>query len=477
MLYQELDQININNNSLLVISWKKIAFLTFILASFCLLYLVFVRVFSLNFLFCNIRLKSIIVIYIQLLGLKFFLLMFCTISSEYNNWVNRFLMWCSVIAILLIVVSGFIAESKVYVIFYIPIFENIFFIIGVSLFYVVILFYNIMNIIYSIIELLTKEIKKNISLLVTKLTTSSMFLLVWVCGILSFKTLEKLSGIVTFNKEFFYQMVFYSSGHMIQFMYIQVMIYVWLELISIFLAKKLFLAKKYIILLAVNFFISIIMLSGHIIFNIEDFIFKKFFLEYLKYSKTINLVIFIFLIYHDLLTSKIRLKVIRMVIVLFTVNLILFIIRGPEVGYLYNQIEYSFYYYHVLINVMSSVFMLRFYVYDNFFYIFGHIDDNDTKNSYGVLFLEIEGKVISKKCSLFINQIVSLLLGQILSIITSILAHYYNYFNGILFQSNRIGATIYLIIINCSDFCILISYLMFIYFFIKSSTKKFKSNM
>jgi len=160
---------------------------------------------------------------------------------------------------------------------YIPMLENIIFILGLSLFGVTLLLYAI-NILYFFDW-------KNLSNLVnfTILSTIIMYILTWICFWCSYNDLQKIIQIIPIEIEFYYELLFWSGGHLLQFIYTQILMFIWVTLLEKLIGKELKFQKFYLFLLCLNFVFGTLIVLGHIYYDIIDGSFKEFYTNHMKY--------------------------------------------------------------------------------------------------------------------------------------------------------------------------------------------------
>ena len=164
---------------------------------------------------------------------------------------------------------------------YIPMLENIVFILGLSLFGVTLLLYSI-NILYFFDW-------TNLSSLVnfTILSTIIMFILSFVCFGWSYNGLQNIIQIIPIEIEFYYELLFWSGGHLLQFIYTQILIFIWVILFKELIGRELKFQKFYLFLLYLNFIFGILIIFGHISYDIIDGAFKEFYTNHMKYLGSI----------------------------------------------------------------------------------------------------------------------------------------------------------------------------------------------
>ncbi|HJD55254.1 MAG TPA: cbb3-type cytochrome c oxidase subunit I [Rickettsia endosymbiont of Pyrocoelia pectoralis] len=160
---------------------------------------------------------------------------------------------------------------------YIPMLENIVFILGLSLFGVTLLLYAI-NILYFF-DFANWNNFTNFTIL----STIIMFLLTWVCFWCSYRDLHNVIQIIPIEIEFYYELLFWSGGHLLQFIYTQIAMFIWVSLLQKLVAHELRFQKFYLLVLCLNFIFGMLIIWGHISYNVIDGSFKEFYTNHMKY--------------------------------------------------------------------------------------------------------------------------------------------------------------------------------------------------
>ncbi|WP_016770098.1 cbb3-type cytochrome c oxidase subunit I [Rickettsia sibirica] len=199
-----------------------------------------------------------------------------TLSTFACNDVFRLYPKLAFLATLLIAISPVAGHNPV-MNNYIPMLENIVFIGGLSLFGVTLLLYAI-NILYFFDW-------TNLNSLVnfTVLSTIIMFILSFVCCGWSYNGLQNIIQIIPIEIEFYYELLFWSGGHLLQFIYTQILIFIWVSLFRELIAREVKCQTFYLFLLYLNFIFGILTLFGHIFYDIIDGAFKVFYTNHMKY--------------------------------------------------------------------------------------------------------------------------------------------------------------------------------------------------
>jgi len=188
---------------------------------------------------------------------------------------------------------------------YVPMLENLVFIIGLSLFGVVILIFSVQIVVMSFIKQDAFSYGDRI-VVITKCTSALLFIGVWVCFILSYFGIDSLTNIVPLEINYYYEMLFWSGGHLLQFIYTQVMMFALLALAETWKGGRLNYTNVYEMLLALNFVLALFIFIGHFYYDVSDGVFKEFFTLHMIYTGGLTPTIFILALLFELLTARIK---------------------------------------------------------------------------------------------------------------------------------------------------------------------------
>jgi len=193
---------------------------------------------------------------------------------------------------------------------YVPMLENLIFIIGLCLFGVVILIFSLQTVYASFKSSnfstdLGNPYGERI-MAITKCTSALLFIGVWVCFILSYFGIDSLTNIVPLEIDYYYEMLFWSGGHLLQFIYTQVMMFALLALAETWKGGRLNYTNVYEMLLALNFVLALFIFIGHFYYDVSDGVFKEFFTLHMIYTGGLAPTIFILVLLFELLTARIK---------------------------------------------------------------------------------------------------------------------------------------------------------------------------
>ena len=209
------------------------------------------------------------------------------------------------VGMLLIALSPLFPGSEPVMNNYVPMLENLVFIIGLSLFGVVILIFSVQIVVMSFIKQDAFSYGDRI-VVITKCTSALLFIGVWACFILSYFGIDSLTNIVPLEIDYYYEMLFWSGGHLLQFIYTQVMMFALLALAETWKGGRLNYTNVYEMLLALNFVLALFIFIGHFYYDVSDGVFKEFFTLHMIYTGGLTPTIFILALLFELLTARIK---------------------------------------------------------------------------------------------------------------------------------------------------------------------------
>ena len=277
----------IETENKLAISWLKNGIWALALAGFYSIVLVILRTPQLSQIISDKSVfKSSLVIHVNLSVLAWLLSITCIIWSYGSRrlYFSNIFSKLALAGIALMTISPLIGQSNPIMNNYVPILENVWFIIGLSLFGSSILYFSILVFINSFHDFSLKEEKYTAQILpVVKLTSSLMYIMVWGCFALSYKEVMALSNIFPIEIDYYYELLFWSGGHLLQFIYTQIVMFVWLVLAELWIGKRLIYYKVYSSLFIINFILSLFVFYGHLAYQMSEYEFTAFFTKHMQY--------------------------------------------------------------------------------------------------------------------------------------------------------------------------------------------------
>ena len=277
----------IETENKLAISWLKNGIWALALAGFYSIVLVILRTPQLSQIISDKSVfKSSLVIHVNLSVLAWLLSITCIIWSYGSRrlYFSNIFSKLALAGIALMTISPLIGQSNPIMNNYVPILENVWFIIGLSLFGSSILYFSILVFINSFHDFSLKEEKYTAQILpVVKFTSSLMYIMVWGCFALSYGEVMALSNIFPIEIDYYYELLFWSGGHLLQFIYTQIVMFVWLILAELWIGKRLIYYEVYSSLFIINFILSLFVFYGHLAYQMREYEFTVFFTKHMQY--------------------------------------------------------------------------------------------------------------------------------------------------------------------------------------------------
>lgn len=287
--------------------WFKNGVMSLTLAGIYSVILVLLRTPILVSLFSNTDLfKSALVIHVNLSILIWLMSIIACIWS-YKLPLSLLSTSCVIsafIGTILIAITPIFGKTVAVMNNYIPMLENITFILGISLFGISVLLFSIFVLYHLLINWGHNKALDNPLITFTIFSTSLIFILVWVCFVSSYLQLQKIVAIIPMDIELYYELLFWSGGHLLQFLYTQILMFVWIILCQAWLNRELKLKSLYLGILYLNFAISIVAVLGHLLFDIIDGEFRVFYTRQMQYGGGIAPTIALVIMLYELFTER-----------------------------------------------------------------------------------------------------------------------------------------------------------------------------
>lgn len=193
-----------------------------------------------------------------------------TKHSYFINYIN-YLAWLGVV---LMAISPMIASSNPILNNYVPMLDNWCFVLGLVLFALAIIFVSIIALFVNYNQVSSLLKSANIaSVLIIIIATFSFSL--------SSFSLEKVQ--YQMDLHFYYEMFFWSGGHILQFVFVEGVMIVWILLLEHILGKKLYYQSMYRFLLVLNMLLTLPVFYAHFAYSIDSVEFIEFFTLQMKY--------------------------------------------------------------------------------------------------------------------------------------------------------------------------------------------------
>ncbi|MCC8417381.1 MAG: cbb3-type cytochrome c oxidase subunit I [Rickettsia endosymbiont of Bryobia graminum] len=274
-------------NNQLASYWLKNGITALALAGIYSIILVFLRTPLLSSLFSNTEIfKSSLVIHVNLSILVWLLSVTAAIwsyAAPTSNYNFTFVI-LAFLGTVLIALAPLCGQNFPVMNNYIPMLENIIFILGISLFGIAVLLFACLRLYYIYFNKSNNYSDKLIN--ITIASTTTLYILVWLCFLLSYLQLQVVINFTPIGIEYFYELLFWSGGHLLQFIYTQILTLIWIILFSQWLDREVKFSKVFFILLNLNFIIAIIAIFGHF-YDITSNEFREYYTKQMRYGGSI----------------------------------------------------------------------------------------------------------------------------------------------------------------------------------------------
>ena len=346
------------------IMWLKNGIAALAIAGLYSIILVVLRTPQLSHFFTDKSMfKSSLVIHVNLSVLVWLLSITCVIwsYSRVKIGFESAFAWLAFCGMGLMAFSPLYPESVPVMNNYVPMLENIFFVIGLALFGVAVLLLAMQTIVTTFMGDQISNYGERI-IAIAKFTSAVMFIAVWGCFALSFIGLDKLAQIVPLDIDFYYEMLFWSGGHLLQFIYTQILMGVLLVLAEAWKGGRVQYSNVYEMLLALNFVLGLLVFFGHYHYDLSDGSFKEFFTLHMIYTGGIVPTIFIASLLLEIIQER-RTSVLKFIPFAFLSSVLLFL-SGGAIGAVISGINVTIpAHYHGAIVGISVAFMGLSYIY------------------------------------------------------------------------------------------------------------------
>ncbi|MES2214951.1 MAG: cbb3-type cytochrome c oxidase subunit I [Pseudomonadota bacterium] len=260
------------------------------------IFLVLLRAPILSNIFSNKDLfKTALVIHVNLSVLVWLLssivALWCiSASRKYDYWIC-YSSYVASIGIILMAIAPLTGASAPVLNNYIPMLENWCFITGLVTFGAAILIPLFCSLVSA----------QNTILYYANCATSIIVLISYACFVLSYYSLQKL--LFPMDLHFFYETLFWSGGHILQFAYTEGAMVMWLVLLEQSSGRRLSYSKTYIFILLLNAILSIPGLFPHAAYAIDSMEFTEFFTLHMKYCAGLAPTMLVIICFLDLVGS------------------------------------------------------------------------------------------------------------------------------------------------------------------------------
>lgn len=459
-----------NDKNLLAILWLKNGIYALALAGIYSIVLVLLRTPQLSFLLSNKDIfKTSLIVHVNLSVLVWLLSIICVFWSyqrRLNMLFDSLYAKLSFVGMILMAIAPMIGQSVPIMNNYVPMLENISFIIGLSLFAVSILIYSILTFVDSVLAIHERQPTLPV-LSVFKITTSTTYILACGCFVLSYLELEKVRQLVPLDLDFYYELLFWSGGHLLQFLYTQGLMLALFILLEAIIRQNLRLTQSYTTIFILNFVLGLGVFIGHLRFEIIDGAFKEYFTQHMIYAGGIAPMLYIFTLAYEYFTLKAfiveRQNQIYYISKVALFSALLLFLSGGLIGAMISGVNVTIpAHYHGSIVGITVAFM-------GIVYIYCYRSEQNGKSHIINLMLKanVDGESNGQKTTIANNQIILFTLGQILHITGLALAGGYGVMRKAPGVEIPLSAKVYMGMVGGGGLIAIIGGLMFVYICVK----------
>jgi hypothetical protein len=213
------------------------------------------------------------------------------IKSKYNILSNTALI-SFIIGMLLITISPITGDSTPIMNNYIPVVDNILFMIGISF----IFSGSIIQIIATLLSYEKSMLKDSyyLSVFSTKIINLIAFVSFFISA-------NKMSYLNITDQHYYYELVFWACGHILQFSYVNLMMIAWIILFANHYNKKLI-----NLCFLINLVSSIFSLIAFYLYNIDSIDFREFYTIHMRYLGGLSVTIIGIYIISSIIYGKMK---------------------------------------------------------------------------------------------------------------------------------------------------------------------------
>ncbi|KAF8818117.1 hypothetical protein [Rickettsia endosymbiont of Cardiosporidium cionae] len=288
--------------------WKINSVISLGISGIYSLILVMLRTPYFSSLFENKELfQSALVVHVNLSTLIWLLSVTVTIwkYNSKNFYFEHIFAKSGLISTLLISISPFISKGSVPIMNnYIPMLDNAVFIIGLVLFIVILLCIALVTLYESVNALLFDPFDNSLihTCIIVKITSAVIYIIVFICFMMSLIELRKIiDNVVNIDIHFYYELLYWSGGHILQFLYTEILMFALFVYVNILLGNRSRFIVLYQLLFILNVFLSLLGLYPHFALDITDSNFILYYTLHMKYCAGFTPTVFIFAVLYEIL--------------------------------------------------------------------------------------------------------------------------------------------------------------------------------
>lgn len=270
-----------NNNLLVAKKWLYLSIFSLTISGLYSILIVALRTPILRDLFLDKGFfKTALIIHVDcsvvLWFLSFAMVFITSICNKSYNFVLNILCVTAYLSLALICISPFVSESVAIINNYVPILHNIYFILGISLFATSIF----ITIIIALLQV--QSLKENIFSKIVYIFSWGIFLCMIAFQITCMKV-KKEYNFDNFDLYNYYEILFWSGGHLLQFIYSDLLIIAFYLLSKSLKLKVYFTEKSLFFILLASLIFILVGFYPLFFLNLNDAFFVEFYTKHMIY--------------------------------------------------------------------------------------------------------------------------------------------------------------------------------------------------
>jgi cytochrome c oxidase subunit 1 len=355
------------NQDSICFGWLALSIVSVAISGFFAIFLVFLRTPGLANIFSKDIFQTSLIIHVDLSITVWMLTIFCFINATLFSGMRKALsVWILILAFIGTTLMSIapLAGGEPILNNYVPILNNFPFILGLSLFFTAVL----ISAIFSLIEFIYSSTSYSISYTnITSIAGSIIYIVALVCFYLSHTQLAKLG--MHYDIHHYYETLFWGFGHIIQFLYVQLMIFAWVIVMNQYKQNQIITPSNFAKISLVNILACAICPLFYLFATVESGIYIEYFTMHMKYFGGIaSSIMAIILLWHYFNNSQCKTdyKFYSFICSVFVFGI------GGAIGYMIHETNVTVpaHYHGSIVGITIALMGLVYYIISDFGYAF-----------------------------------------------------------------------------------------------------------
>jgi cytochrome c oxidase subunit 1 len=350
--------------------WLLLSITSVAISGFFSIFLVFLRTPGLASFFSQDIFKTSLIIHVDLSITVWMLTIFCLLNATAFTGLRKSFSHYSLLigslGVSLIAISPFFGGDPV-LNNYVPVLNNFVFILGLSLFLCAVLISSL----FALVEFIYLVKSSRFSYIeITSATGSIIYIFALLSFYLSYKQIYEYDAVGDIGH--YYESIFWGFGHVIQFLYIQLMLLSWTVLTNRVFNKSIISLGLFIRLSIANIAFSLLCLLFYIFYTVESGVYIEYFTLHMKYFGGVSSSVLALVILYNHFKSKLSNVDYRFYS--FICSVFVFGIGGA-IGYMIHgaNVTVPAHYHGSIVGITIALMGLIYYIISGFGYRFKSI--------------------------------------------------------------------------------------------------------